>query len=175
MNKINIRKTELCASTLAHGTEYFGSTVNRDVCMELTDHDLKAGGKVIDTADSHVRWLPGGEHQSEKVIGEWLRERGTRRQIILSTKGTDRRLESMEVPRPSKTEIRDRFQRVRRLQQKYGFSVGKIVIGHLVNQSVPVFALIGPKILANLKDSNSCANTKLSDEDIEYLECGARI
>ena len=78
MNKINIPKTELCASTLAHGTDYFGSTVNRDVCMELTDHDLKAGGKVIDTADSHVRWLPGGEHQSEKVIGEWLRERAAR-------------------------------------------------------------------------------------------------
>jgi aryl-alcohol dehydrogenase-like predicted oxidoreductase len=83
--------------------------------MELTDHDLKAGGNVIDTAESRVHWLPGGEHQSEKVIGEWLRERGTRRQIILSTKATDRRLESMEVPRPSKTEIRDRFQRVRRL------------------------------------------------------------
>ena len=143
--------------------------------MELTDHDLKAGGKVIDTADSHVRWLPGGEHQSEKVIEEWLLERGTRRQIILSTKGTDRRLESMEVPRPSKTEIRDRFQRVRRLQQKYGFSVGQIVIGYLINETVPVLALRGPKILANLKDSSSCADTKLSDEDIEYLESGARI
>jgi aryl-alcohol dehydrogenase-like predicted oxidoreductase len=90
MNKINIPKTELCASTLTHGTEYFGSTVSRDVCMELTDHDLKAGGNVIDICESRVHWLPGGEHQSEKVIGEWLRERGTRNQIILSTKGTDR-------------------------------------------------------------------------------------
>ena len=110
MNKINIPKTELYASTLTCGTEYFGSTVSRDVCMELTDHDLKAGGNVIDASEFDVRWLPGGEHQSEKV-----------------------------------------------------------------NQSVPVFALIGPKILDNLNDSSSCANTKLSDEDIEYLECGARI
>jgi aryl-alcohol dehydrogenase-like predicted oxidoreductase len=166
--------------------------------MELMDHYFEAGGNVIDTAESHACWLPGGEHQSEKVIGEWLRERGTRDQIILSTKGADPRLESMKVPRLSKTEIqadpdsslpadarvrvlfdhqenRSRFQRLRRLQQKYGFSAGQMVIGYLINQPFPVFALIGPKTLANLKHSIRCADTKLSDEDIDYLKGGARI
>ena len=42
-------------------------------------------------------------------------------------------------------ENRDRFQRVRRLQQKYGYSVGQIVIGYLINQPFPVVALVGPK------------------------------
>ena len=87
MNRINIPKTDLYASTLALGTDYFGTTVGRDVCMELMDHYLEAGGNVIDTAESYASWVPGGEHQSEKVIGEWLRERGTRDQIVLSTKG----------------------------------------------------------------------------------------
>jgi aryl-alcohol dehydrogenase-like predicted oxidoreductase len=322
MNKISIPKTDLHASTLALGTDYFGSTVSRDLCMELMDHYIEAGGNVIDTAESYARWLPGGEYQSEKVIGEWLRERRTRDQIVLSTKGAHPKLESMDVPRLSKAEIqadldsslqrlgvehidlywlhrdspgypveeileslatfrkagkikyagfsnwtqsraeearlaaerlgvqgfvasqnmwslakpdiaqadptwgfidesfvrwhiehglsafayltqasgyfrrleqntldkvpadarvrilfdhqenRDRFQRVRRLQQKYGYSVGQIVIGYLINQPFPVFALVGPKTLTDLNDSIGCSDTKLSKEDIQYLEHG---
>ena len=49
----------------------------------------------------------GGEHQSEKVIGEWSRERGTRDLIVLSTKGAHPKLESMDVPRLSKAEIQE--------------------------------------------------------------------
>ena len=191
MNKINILKTDLYASTLALGTGYFGSTVSRDVCMELMDHYFEAGGNVIDAAESHAYWLPGGEHQSEKVIGEWLRERGTRDQIILSTKGADPRLESMEVPRLSKTEIQtdpdsslqstlkkipaDARVRVLFDHQENRGRVGQMVIGYLINQPFPILALIGPKTLANLKDSIGCADTKLSDEDVDYLERGARI
>ena len=69
-------------------------------------------------------------------------------------------------------ENRDRFQRIRRLQQKHGFSVGQIVLGYLINQPFPVFALIGPKTLADLKDSIACADTKLSKEDVDYLQYG---
>ena len=53
------------------------------------DHYLNAGGNVIDTAELYARWVPGGEHQSEKVIGEWLRD-----QVILSTKRSRRRSKS---------------------------------------------------------------------------------
>ena len=315
-------KTDLVASSLALGTDYFGTTVSRDVCMELMDHYLEAGGNVIDTAEGYARWIPGGEHQSEKVIGEWLRERGTRDQMVLSTKGAHPKLESMDIPRLSKAEIeadldsslqrlgvesidlywlhrdspgypveeilqslegfrqarkikhagfsnwrqsraeearlaaerlgiqgfvasqnmwslakpevseadptwafiddsfvqwhvkhglsafaylgqasgyfrrleqntldklppdarvrvlfdhqenRDRFQRLRQLQQKYGLSVGQVVLGYLLNQPFPVFALIGSKTVADLKDSLHCADTRLSSEDIDYLEHG---
>jgi aryl-alcohol dehydrogenase-like predicted oxidoreductase len=58
------------------------------------DHYLNAGGNVIDTAELYARWVPGGEHQSEKVIGEWLRDRGVRDQVILSTKRSRRRSKS---------------------------------------------------------------------------------
>ena len=69
------------------------------------DHYLEAGGNVIDTAESYACWVPGGEHQSEKVIGEWLRQRGARDQILLSSKGAHPKLESMDVPRLSKAQI----------------------------------------------------------------------
>jgi aryl-alcohol dehydrogenase-like predicted oxidoreductase len=50
--------------------------------------------------------------------------------------------------------------------------VGQIVIGYLINQLFPVFALVGPKTLTDLKDSIGCPDTKLSKEDIQYLEHG---
>ncbi|MGB7836649.1 MAG: aldo/keto reductase [Terrimicrobiaceae bacterium] len=69
-------------------------------------------------------------------------------------------------------ENRDRFQRIRRLQQEYRFSVGQIVIGYLISQPLPVFALVGPKTLTDLRDCIACADTQLSKEDIHYLEHG---
>ena len=62
-------------------------------------------------------------------------------------------------------ENRNRFQRLRYLQEKYGFSVGQIVIGYLINQPFPVFALVGPKTLADLKD-NSLVRTPSSRKTI---------
>ena len=68
MNKIDIPKTDLHASTLALGTDYFGSTVSRDLCMELMDHYIEAGGNVIDTAESYARWLPGGDTKAKRSL-----------------------------------------------------------------------------------------------------------
>jgi aryl-alcohol dehydrogenase-like predicted oxidoreductase len=105
MQKVNIPKTELNASTLVLGTDYFGSTVGRELSMQLIDSYFEAGGNVVDTAEVYAQWLAGGEHQSEKTIGVWLRDRRVRDQLILSTKGAHPKLESMDVPRMSKAEI----------------------------------------------------------------------
>ena len=105
MLKTLIPRTELHASTLALGTDYFGSTVSPKESMQLMDRYLEAGGNVIDTAEMYARWLPGGDHKSETVIGEWLRDRGVRDQVILSTKGAHPNLATMNVPRLSKAEI----------------------------------------------------------------------
>ena len=46
------------------------------------------------------------------------------------------------------------------------------MIGYLISQPLPVFALVGPKTLTDLKDCIACADTQLSKEDINYLEHG---
>lgn len=105
MRKINIPKTDLQASIIVLGTDYFGSTVSRQESMQLMDHYLEAGGNVLDTAEIYASFVPGGEHQSEMVIGEWLRDRQVRDQVVISTKGAHPKLASMDVPRMSKAEI----------------------------------------------------------------------
>jgi aryl-alcohol dehydrogenase-like predicted oxidoreductase len=322
MQKVNIPKTELNASTLVLGTDYFGSTVGRELSMQLIDSYFEAGGNVVDTAEVYAQWLAGGEHQSEKTIGVWLRDRRVRDQLILSTKGAHPKLESMDVPRMSKAEIqadldsslrrlgveridlywlhrdapgypvedilesletfrqtgkiryagfsnwtqaraeearqtaerlhlqgfiasqnmwslakpdlaaadptwayidesfvrwhiehgfaafpyltqangyfrrleqntldrvpaearvrtlfdrdenRERFKRLRHLQEKYDLSVGQVALGYLTGQPFPVFPLVGPKTLADLEDSLHSVETRLSEADIFFLERG---
>ncbi len=335
MRKTQIPRTHLHASTLALGTDYLGTTVSREDSMRLMDRYVEAGGNVIDTAEMYARWLPGGDHQSEQVIGEWLRERpGLRDRLIISTKGahpvltTERDtaddalttvagedekkkaeieadldsslqrlgiecvdlywlhrdapgypieeiLQTMEsfrragkirhagfsnwtharaseafetarklgvegfvasqnlwslaeinlaaadptaafveapfarwhaehqfaafpylshangyfrrlergtldqVPPDSRArgffdnpENRQRFERIRHVQEKYGYTLGQVVLGYLTNHPFPVFPLVGPKTLADLEDSLASVDAKLSAEDLAYLADG---
>ena len=323
MQKKPLPRTNLQVSVIGLGTDYFGSTLDRELSTQILDRYVESGGNFIDTAEVYASWIPGGEHQSEKLIGEWLRERGLRDRLIISTKGAHPKLESMDVPRLSKREIesdldsslrrlgvdcidiywmhrdhppvsveevllaldsfrragkikysgfsnwsqnraeaareaavrfgipgfvasqnmwslgqvnlknadptwayidnafarwhvahqfgalpyltqangyfrrleqnsldqtpadarvrtlfdhaenRQRFQRIQVLQKRTGFSVNQIVLGYLLNQTFPVFPLIGPKNISDLEDSLSCTGVALSPEDIAFLERGA--
>jgi aryl-alcohol dehydrogenase-like predicted oxidoreductase len=67
-----------------------------------------------------------------------------------------------------------RFQRIRRLQEKTKLSVSQIVLGYLTNQPFPVFPLIGPKTLPDLRESISNAGATLPQAALSYLEHGNR-
>ena len=99
-------RSDLRVSVIGLGTLYLGSTVHWQTSKQILDRYVEAGGNFIDTAEVYAGWIPGGEHQSEEVIGRWLRERGDRDQIVLSTKGSSPKLESMHIPRLSKQEIK---------------------------------------------------------------------
>jgi aryl-alcohol dehydrogenase-like predicted oxidoreductase len=105
MQKKPLPRTDLQVSVIGLGTDYFGSTVDRKTSAQILDQYVESGGNFIDTAELYARWVPGGEHQSEKLIGDWLRERGLRDTLIISTKGAHPKLECMDVPRLSKREI----------------------------------------------------------------------
>jgi aryl-alcohol dehydrogenase-like predicted oxidoreductase len=105
MQKVSIPGTDLHASIIVLGTDYFGSTVSREKSMQLMDHYLEFGGNVLDTAESYANFVPDGDHQSELTIGEWLRDRRVRDQVIISTKGAHPRIATMHIPRMSKAEI----------------------------------------------------------------------
>jgi aryl-alcohol dehydrogenase-like predicted oxidoreductase len=105
MQKRLLPRTNLRVSVIGLGTDYFGSTVDRKLSAQILDRYVESGGNFIDTAEIYASWIPDGEHQSERFIGNWLRERGLRDTLILSTKGAHPKLKSMDVPRMSKQEI----------------------------------------------------------------------
>lgn len=81
----------LTTAPLVFGGNVFGWTADRDASFALLDAFVDAGFNAIDTADSYSRWVPGhAGGESETIIGEWLRARGRRDEVLILTKvGSD--------------------------------------------------------------------------------------
>ncbi|MFV0137902.1 aldo/keto reductase [Streptomyces sp. HMX87] len=72
---------------LALGGNVFGWTADEKQSFAVLDAYTAAGGNFIDTADSYSAWAEGNRGgESETVIGEWLRARGNRSDVIIATK-----------------------------------------------------------------------------------------
>lgn len=71
---------------LGLGGNPFGWTLNARESEQILDAYVEAGGNLIDTADiySKVPGTPGGD--SEIIIGNWLRGRSDRDELIIGTK-----------------------------------------------------------------------------------------
>ena len=77
----------LATPPLVLGGNVFGNTVRGEEAFALLDRFVAAGGTMIDTADVYSIWVPGhvgGE--SETLLGEWLRRRGRRDDVLIATK-----------------------------------------------------------------------------------------
>lgn len=65
----------------------FGTTLNREQSFGMMDKYLTYGGNTIDTARVYCDWLENGHSMSERTIGEWVKARNNRKDVILVTKG----------------------------------------------------------------------------------------
>src|SRR5215813_7706907 len=101
-----IPQTDLFPSVLALGTVSFGTAVDASTAFHFLDTFFEHGGNFIDTAHVYGAWIPGSMGLSEQLIGQWLKERNNRAQVIISTKGGHPQLSSMHIPRLSPEEIR---------------------------------------------------------------------
>jgi len=82
-----IGTSDLDVFPLALGGNVFGWTADKTASFAVLDAFVAGGGNFIDSADSYSVWIPGhvgGE--SETIIGEWMKARGNREQIVIATK-----------------------------------------------------------------------------------------
>lgn len=87
MDKVELGKTGVFSSVLALGSDVLGSKIDRARTFELLDYFADRGGTLIDTANFYSSWIPGNKGgESETVIGEWMKERGNRNQLLISSK-----------------------------------------------------------------------------------------
>jgi len=87
MQKRTLGNTGLTVSPLTLGGNVFGWTIDEQKSFEILDAWLAAGFNFIDTADSYSSWVPGNKGgESEVIIGNWMKKRGNRDQVILATK-----------------------------------------------------------------------------------------
>ena len=87
MHKIDWNDSGTQVGALCLGTMYFGTTTDRAASYELLDRYMDAGGNFLDTANCYSFWVEGGHgHESETLLGDWMRTRGNRQQVFLATK-----------------------------------------------------------------------------------------
>jgi aryl-alcohol dehydrogenase-like predicted oxidoreductase len=87
VEKIKLGKSNLEVSALALGTDLIGSKIDRQTSFKLFDFFHAKGGTFLDTANMYACWLPGCQGgESESTIGAWMKERGNRDEMVISTK-----------------------------------------------------------------------------------------
>lgn len=87
MEKVKINGTDLEVSRINLGGNVFGWTLDEKGSFEILDAFAAKGGNFIDTADVYSAWGAGNKGgESETIIGNWLRLRGNKKDIIVATK-----------------------------------------------------------------------------------------
>jgi len=79
--------TSLGVYPLCLGGNVFGYSADKENSEAVLSFYADNGGNFIDTADMYSQWAPGhigGE--SETIIGNWMKKRGNRSQMIIATK-----------------------------------------------------------------------------------------
>ena len=79
--------TDLRVHPLCLGGNVFGFSADVSNSELVLDYYFDNGGNFVDTADMYSQWAPGhvgGE--SETIIGNWMKKRGNRREMVIATK-----------------------------------------------------------------------------------------
>lgn len=85
--KRKLGESDLHVSPIAFGGNVFGWTLNEQQSFRILDEFADAGFNFIDTADTYSTWVPGNQGgESEVIIGNWLKKRGKRDELIIATK-----------------------------------------------------------------------------------------
>lgn len=82
LGSTGLRVTEICLGTMT-----FGNQADRETSFRIMDSADSAGVNFFDTADVYP--LGGGLErvgETERIVGQWIKERGARDHIVLATK-----------------------------------------------------------------------------------------
>src|ERR1700683_16933 len=80
-------RSGLKVSPLCFGGNVFGWTIDEKRSFELLNAFVGAGFNFIDTADVYSTWVPGHRGgESEAIIGNWMKIRGNRENLVIATK-----------------------------------------------------------------------------------------
>lgn len=87
MKKRVIGRSDLKVAPLGLGGNVFGWSADEKASFAVLDAFTAAGFNLIDTADVYSAWKPGNSGgESEAIIGKWMKARGNRASIVLTTK-----------------------------------------------------------------------------------------
>ncbi|MCC7498607.1 MAG: aldo/keto reductase [Bryobacterales bacterium] len=137
MQKRALGRSGISVAPLVFGGNVFGWTADRPTSFALLDRFAEQGFNAIDTADVYSAWAPGNSGgESETILGEWLRRRGRRDDLVIMTKvGSWQKHKGLKVSTITAA-VEDSL---RRLQTDYI----DVYFAHIDDTSVPLAETMG--------------------------------
>ncbi len=87
MEHIALNKTDLLVHPLCLGGNVFGWSADQKESFGVLNAYSELHGNFIDTADVYSEWKDGNSgHESEVIIGNWMKQKGNRSQMVIATK-----------------------------------------------------------------------------------------
>jgi aryl-alcohol dehydrogenase-like predicted oxidoreductase len=87
MTHIALNKTDLKVHPLCLGGNVFGWSADEAQSFAVLNAYTEHNGNFIDTADVYSEWKDGNTgHDSETILGKWMKQRGNRSEIVIATK-----------------------------------------------------------------------------------------
>ncbi|MBT3273152.1 MAG: aldo/keto reductase [Spirochaetales bacterium] len=86
MKIIPLGHSHLQISSLCLGAINFGTKLDEKASFAILDRYVEAGGNFIDTANNYSYWYNGKGGESETVLGNWMKDRGNREDVIIASK-----------------------------------------------------------------------------------------
>ncbi len=99
MNKVKFNGTDLSVTPICLGTVNYDADLPKAEAKRQLSQYVDRGGNFIDSAHIYGDWVPGVLCRSERTIGEWIKETGSRDKLVISTKGTHPDWDRMDIPR----------------------------------------------------------------------------
>ena len=87
MKRFKIGSSDVEVSALCYGTDLIGSRIDREMSFRIFDIFYERGGTFLDTANFYSSWVEGcSGGESESTIGAWMKTRGNRDSMQISSK-----------------------------------------------------------------------------------------
>lgn len=98
--------TKLVPSVISMGGGALSIEKDIQTVYRLLDLFYEQGGNMIDSANVYGKWLPSGNNVCDRNIGKWLKTRGLRDKMIVTTKGAHPPLSDMSQSRLNRQSLR---------------------------------------------------------------------
>ncbi len=92
-------------SVLTLGTQAFGTSITLEESFRILDYYVSIGGNFLDTARLYGYYAENVQGVSEYVIGQWMKTRKNRNDIMIGTKGAHPELGHMDRGRLDRQSI----------------------------------------------------------------------
>ena len=133
MKSVQIPGVEFPVSQFCLGCAYLGSRESEKLSYELMDYYYENGGRFLNTAHEYS----GGA--SERTVGKWIKERGVRSQMIVTSKGGEDR----RVPSSLAMHREDLIEDVDESLVRAGFDYFDFYLLHVDDVTVSVDEVVG--------------------------------